>query len=72
MMVTDLAGELIQPFRIDMPQADLDDLRSRLDHTRWPDEPSDAGWAYGVPLGYLKELVRTGGTSTTGGRPKPG
>lgn len=57
MMVTDLAGELIQPFRIGIPQADMDDLRSRLDHTRWPDELPDAGWAYGVPPGYLKELV---------------
>jgi epoxide hydrolase len=55
--MTDLAGEFIQPFRIDMPQADLDDLRSRLGRTRWPDELPDAGWAYGVPLGYLKELV---------------
>jgi len=26
-----------QPFRIDIPQADLDDLHARLARTRWPD-----------------------------------
>ena len=28
----------IHPFRIDIPQADLDDLQERLARTRWPDE----------------------------------
>ncbi|TVL94486.1 epoxide hydrolase [Streptomyces sp. SAJ15] len=45
------------PFRIDIPQADLDDLRDRLARTRWPDELPGAGWDYGVALPYLKELV---------------
>ncbi|HKE50011.1 MAG TPA: epoxide hydrolase, partial [Actinomycetes bacterium] len=35
----------------------LDDLWERLDRTRWPDELPGAGWDYGVPLGYLKELA---------------
>lgn len=30
-------SEAITPFRIDIPQARLDDLRQRLQHTRWPD-----------------------------------
>lgn len=47
----------ITPFRIDFPQADLDDLHDRLDRTRWPDELPNVGWAYGVPLGYLRGLV---------------
>ncbi|MFJ5533003.1 epoxide hydrolase family protein [Streptomyces sp. NPDC093261] len=47
-----------QPFRIDVPQSDLDDLHDRLDRTRWPDALPDVGWAYGVPLDYLRELVR--------------
>jgi epoxide hydrolase len=57
------SDESIQPFRIDVPQADLDDLHNRLGRTRWPDELPDVGWAYGVPLDYLKGLVdywRTG------------
>ncbi|WP_312007657.1 epoxide hydrolase family protein [Nocardioides alcanivorans] len=47
----------IAPFRIDIPQADLDDLRDRLAHTRWPNEVADAGWDYGFPLSRLKELA---------------
>src|SRR3712207_6698649 len=47
----------IRPFRIDIPQADLDDLRQRLAHTRWPGEPPGVGWTRGVPLDYLKELA---------------
>ncbi|MFF7202409.1 epoxide hydrolase family protein [Streptomyces sp. NPDC008141] len=48
----------IRPFRIDIPQSELDDLHERLDRTRWPDELPGAGWDYGVPLGHLRELVR--------------
>jgi pimeloyl-ACP methyl ester carboxylesterase len=47
----------IRPFRIDVPQADLDDLRDRLARTRWPDELPGVGWSRGVPLGYLRELA---------------
>jgi pimeloyl-ACP methyl ester carboxylesterase len=47
----------IHPFRIDVPQADLDDLRDRLSRTRWPDELPGVGWSYGVPLQHLKELT---------------
>jgi pimeloyl-ACP methyl ester carboxylesterase len=53
----------MQPFRIDIPQADLDDLHDRIARTRWPDELAGVGWERGVPLGYLKELAeywRTG------------
>ena len=48
----------IQPFRIEIPQPDVDDLKDRLARTRWPDDFPDAGWSTGVPLGYLKELAR--------------
>jgi epoxide hydrolase len=47
----------IRPFRIEISQADLDDLRQRLARTRWPDELPGVGWTRGVPLGYLKELA---------------
>ncbi len=57
MTATDRSGTEIRPFRIDIPQADLDDLRERLARTRWPDELPGVGWAHGVPLGYLKELA---------------
>jgi len=47
----------IRPFRIDVPQTDVDDLRDRVARTRWPDELPGMGWSRGVPLGYLKELA---------------
>jgi hypothetical protein len=43
--------ESIDPFRVEIPESDLDDLYARLDRARWPDELSGVGWAYGVPLG---------------------
>lgn len=45
------------PFRVDIPDADLADLRDRLARTRWPIDLPGVGWARGVPLAYLKELA---------------
>lgn len=47
----------IRPFRIDIPQEELDDLNDRLDRTRWPRRLPGAGWSRGVPIGYLKDLT---------------
>jgi epoxide hydrolase len=47
----------IEPFKVNVAQADLDDLRDRLARTRWPDELPGTGWSRGVPLSYLKELA---------------
>ncbi len=53
----------IEPFRINIPQHDLDDLTARLAATRWPDELAGAGTSYGMPLGTTRRLAehwRTG------------
>ncbi|WP_191303009.1 epoxide hydrolase family protein [Lentzea cavernae] len=48
----------IRPFRIEIPQAEVDDLRARLANTRWPEEDlPEVGWSYGIPLGYLRPLA---------------
>ncbi|MFJ3520549.1 epoxide hydrolase [Streptomyces sp. NBC_01232] len=47
----------IRPYRIDIPQAELDDLRDRLGRTRWGSEIPGAGWSRGVPGDYLKALA---------------
>jgi epoxide hydrolase len=47
----------IRPFRIEIPQADLDDLKQRLLRTRWPHQSPGIGWSRGVPLDYLKGLA---------------
>jgi epoxide hydrolase len=49
--------DAIQPFRIDIPQADVDDLQDRLASARWPGAQPGVGWARGIPLDYLKELA---------------
>ncbi|MFF4197239.1 epoxide hydrolase family protein [Nonomuraea sp. NPDC001831] len=53
----------IRPYRIDIPQAQLDDLRARLAATRWPDEAPGVGWSYGVPVSYAKKLAEYWRTS---------
>ncbi|WP_227353918.1 epoxide hydrolase family protein [Haladaptatus salinisoli] len=53
-----MGGTDIQPFTIEIPQEDLDDLNERLERTRWPDELPEVGWTRGVPLEYLKDLVQ--------------
>jgi epoxide hydrolase len=50
-------SDQIRPFRIEVPQADLDDLRDRLARTRWPDELPGVGDSYGVPLDRVKALA---------------
>jgi epoxide hydrolase len=47
----------IKPFKIDIPQADLGDLRGRLTRTRWIEAAEDDGWTYGIDRGYLRELA---------------
>ncbi len=51
------AASTISPFRIEIAQHELDELRERLRRTRWADELAGTGWDYGVPLEYLKPLV---------------
>jgi pimeloyl-ACP methyl ester carboxylesterase len=46
-----------EPFRTRTSAAAIDDLRTRLRATRWPDAPEDAGWALGTDVDYLRELV---------------
>jgi pimeloyl-ACP methyl ester carboxylesterase len=47
----------IKPFTVSLRPAVLDDLRERLENTRWPDEVSGAGWDYGTNLGYMRSLI---------------
>jgi pimeloyl-ACP methyl ester carboxylesterase len=48
----------IAPFALEIADADLDELRSRLRRTRWAEaEPVD-DWSQGMPLAYLQDLCR--------------
>jgi len=46
----------ITPFRIAVPEADLDDLRERLRRTRWPEAETVDDWSQGIPLAYARRL----------------
>ena len=48
----------VEPFKIEIPDSVLDDLKARLERTRWPDELPGVGWEYGSNMDYIKE---TGG-----------
>jgi len=46
----------LRPFRIEVADDVLDDLRERLARTRWPDQIPGSGWDYGTDLAYLQDL----------------
>ena len=46
------------PFRLDVPEDALRDLRERLVRTRWPEAETVGDWSQGVPLAYVRELCR--------------
>ncbi len=50
--------DTVEPYRIQVPDAVLEDLSQRLARTRFPDQLEGAGWDYGTELGYLRELIQ--------------
>ena len=47
---------MIHPFRIDVPDKTLEQIRTQVANYPWQEMPDDGGWAYGTHLGYMKEL----------------
>lgn len=56
-------SDAITPFRIDVPEAELIDLRGRLARTRFPEKEPVIDWSQGIPLAYVKELCEYWRTS---------
>jgi len=52
------ADTAIRPFRVDVPQRDLDELRRRIDATRWPTKELVTDRSQGVQLAAIRELAR--------------
>lgn len=48
----------IKPYKISIGQPELNDFTQRLANTRWPQVIGGAGWERGVPVDYLKKLVK--------------
>jgi pimeloyl-ACP methyl ester carboxylesterase len=51
-------NEAMRPFRINISDEDLTDLKRRLAATRWPEKETVADDSQGVPLAMLQDLVR--------------
>jgi epoxide hydrolase len=47
----------IRPFQIAIPENELEDLKNRIERTRWPGEIAGEGWKRGIPLEYTKKLA---------------
>ncbi|MFC9297019.1 epoxide hydrolase family protein [Streptomyces sp. NPDC057011] len=50
-------GDGFREFRLDVAQAELDDLSERLRRVRWPDGLPGVGWAHGIPVEEMRALV---------------
>lgn len=51
-----MSSEEITPFKVNVPESVIEDLKARLQRTRFPDQLPGAGWDYGSELSYVKEL----------------
>ena len=47
----------LTPFTVSIDDTVIQDLKSRLNATRWPDEETVDDWTQGVPLAYQKQLI---------------
>ncbi|MCT2400537.1 epoxide hydrolase family protein [Novosphingobium mangrovi (ex Huang et al. 2023)] len=47
----------IRPFRLAIPEAQIDDLKRRIAMTRWPEKEPVDDWSQGTPLGALQRLL---------------
>src|ERR1700694_2017137 len=52
----------IRPFKVDVPEEQLADLRSRIAATRWPEKETVADASQGVQLATMQKLMRYWGT----------
>jgi pimeloyl-ACP methyl ester carboxylesterase len=57
-LATAPAADAIRPFRVDIPETALADLRRRLAQTRLPERETVADQSQGVPLKTIQQLLR--------------
>jgi pimeloyl-ACP methyl ester carboxylesterase len=48
----------IRPFRVNVPESELSELRNRINATKWPERETVADDSQGVPLAMMQELAR--------------
>ncbi|HVS13904.1 MAG TPA: epoxide hydrolase [Thermoanaerobaculia bacterium] len=49
-------SEPIEPYRVEVAEQELDDLKRRLRATRWPERETVDDWSQGVPLAWMREI----------------
>jgi microsomal epoxide hydrolase len=54
---SDLMNDLIEPFQLSVPEAQLADLRNRLSHTRWPERETVTDTSQGPKLQKIQALA---------------
>ena len=52
------SSDAIRPFKVNVPEAELAELRKRIDATRWPERETVTDDSQGVPLAMIQELAR--------------
>jgi pimeloyl-ACP methyl ester carboxylesterase len=57
-MTEQSAGATIRPFHVNVPEAELTELRRRINATRWPDRETVTDQSQGVPLATIQKLAR--------------
>jgi hypothetical protein len=61
----------IRPFQVGFPEAELTELRRRVNATRWPERETVTDDSQGVRLAMMQELAHYWGRTTTGERARP-
>jgi hypothetical protein len=56
----------VRPFRVEVPEAELDDMRRRIKATRFPEKEPVSDFSQGVQLAFIQALARYGRPITTG------
>jgi pimeloyl-ACP methyl ester carboxylesterase len=56
--VAPAADTAIRPFTVEIPEAELEDLRARIAATRWPERETVDDDSQGVPLATMRKLAR--------------
>lgn len=51
-------SDAIESFEVTVDAAQVEDLRARLERTRWPDAETPDDWSQGIPLDYTRELCQ--------------
>ena len=56
------AGDIIRPFRVNVPEEQITDLRRRIAATRWPDQETVRDGSQGPQLAKFQDVIRYWGT----------